>query len=341
MKNSNDFSMLLTSFLSKHLPGQRNVSTNTVMSYRDNFKLFIHYCTDEQGLSLKSIQMQCIDRKMILEYLGWLEQKRGCSISTRNQRLAAFKSFFHYVSAETPDYLFQCQQIISIPMKKTAGKVMNFLSPEGIHHLLMQPDTRTWKGRRDHALLVLIYDAALRVQELVDLQIHALRLESTAVVQVFGKGRKARTIPLNGKTAGIVGDYITELKKRTHSTADSSLFQNSRGSKLTRVGISEILNKYVAMMKDNGLAQYFMGPISPHSLRHSKAIHLLRSGVPLIYIRDYLGHVSVTTTEIYARVDAEEKRKAVENAYPVQSQEKIPKWEKDKDLLEWLTNLCS
>jgi site-specific recombinase XerD len=104
----------------------------------------------------------------------------------------AFKSFFHFVSAETPDYLFQCQQIISIPMKKTSGKVMNYLSPEGIHHLLMQPDTRTWKGRRDHALLVLLYDAALRVQELVDLQIHALRLESPTVVQVVGKGRKGK-----------------------------------------------------------------------------------------------------------------------------------------------------
>lgn len=341
MKNNNDFSMLLTSFLSKYLPGQRNVSANTVMSYRDNFKLFIRYCMEERGIALKSIQMECIDRKMILDYLNWLEQKRGCSVSTRNQRLAAFKSFFHYVSAETPEYLFQCQQIASIPMKKTASKAMNYLSPEGIHHLLMQPDTRTWKGRRDHALLVLLYDGALRVQELADLQINALRLESPAIVQVLGKGRKARTIPLNNKTATIVSDYIAELKKRTHSTADTPLFQNSRGSKLTRVGISEILQKYISMMRENNLDQYLMGVISPHSLRHSKAIHLLRSGVPLIYIRDYLGHVSVTTTEIYAKADAEEKRKAVENAYPVQSQEKIPKWENDKNLLEWLSNLCN
>ena len=285
--------------------------------------------------------MQRIDRKMVLGYLGWLEQKRGCSVSTRNQRLAAFKSFFHYVSAETPDYLFQCQQIASIPMRKNASKAMNYFSPEGLHQLLMQPDTRTWKGRRDHALLVLLYDAALRVQELADLQINALRLESPAIVQVLGKGRKARTVPLNGKTATIVSGYIIELKKKKCCTTDSPLFQNSRGSKLTRVGISEILQRYVKMMKENNLGQYITGAVSPHSLRHSKAIHLLRSGVPLIYIRDYLGHVSVTTTEIYARVDAEEKRKAVENAYPVQSQEKIPKWEKDKDLLEWLTNLCS
>lgn len=341
MKNCNDFSMLLTSFLSKHLPGQRNVSTNTIISYRDNFKLFIRYCMDVQGISLKNLQMQCIDRAMVLKYLGWLEKDRGCSVSTRNQRLAAFKSFFHYVSSENPEYLFQCQQIISIPMKKTASKVMNYLSPEGIHSLLMQPDTKTWKGRRDHALLVLLYDAALRVQELVDLQIQALRLESPAVVQVVGKGRKTRTIPLGEKTSRIVGDYIRELQERTHSTPSSSLFQNSRGSNLTRVGVSEILNRYVVMMKENGCSKYITGPISPHSLRHSKAIHLLQSGVPLIYIRNFLGHSSVTTTEIYAKVDAEEKRKAVENAYPVQSQEKIPKWEKDKDLLEWLTNLCS
>lgn len=341
MKNCNDFSMLLTSFLSKHLPGQRNVSTNTIISYRDNFKLFIRYCMDVQGISLKNLQMQYIDRAMVLNYLGWLEKDRGCSVSTRNQRLAALKSFFHYVSSENPEYLFQCQQIISIPMKKTASKVINYLSPEGIHSLLMQPDTKTWKGRRDHALLVLLYDAALRVQELVDLKIQALRLEIPAVVQVVGKGRKARTIPLGEKTSRVVGDYIRELQERTHSTPSSSLFQNSRGSNLTRVGVSEILNRYIVMMKENGCSKYITGSISPHSLRHSKAIHLLQSGVPLIYIRDFLGHSSVTTTEIYAKVDAEEKRKAVENAYPVQSQEKIPKWEKDKDLLEWLTNLCS
>lgn len=340
MKN-NDFSMLLTSFLSKYLPGQRNLSSNTIMSYRDNFKLFIRYCLDDRGMGIKDIQMQCIDRKMILDYLGWLEEKRGCGVSSRNQRLAAFKSFFHYVSAETPDYLFQCQQIASIPMKRTASKAMNYLSPEGIHHLLMQPDTRTWKGRRDHALLVLLYDAALRVQELADLQIKDLRLENPAIVQVFGKGRKARTVPLNGKTAMILKEYVTEQRKRTYSTVESPLYQNSRGSKLTRVGISGILQKYVKKMKENHLEQYIPGKISPHSLRHSKAIHLLRSGVPLIYIRDYLGHESVITTELYTRVDSEEKRKAVENAYPVQSQENIPKWEKDKDLLEWLTDLCN
>ena len=340
MKN-NDFSILLTSFLSKYLPGQRNLSNNTIISYRDNFKLFLTYCLNVKKIRIETIQLHDINRKTVLDFLEWIETKRSCGISTRNQRLAAFKSFFHYVAAEVPDYLFQCQQIASIPIKRSAGRETHYFSPEGMNKLLLQPDTRTWKGRRDHALLSLLYDSAARVQELVDLKIGDIRLEDPMVVNISGKGRKLRTVPLCSITADIVRGYITELNKRTYCNLNSPLFQNSRKSKLTRAGVAGILKKYLDKMVVNNLSLFIPGKVSPHCLRHSKAIHLLRSGVPLIYIRDFLGHASVTTTEIYAKVDSLEKQKAIEMAYPVQSSEKIPVWEKDKDLISWLSDFCT
>ncbi|MCK5155934.1 MAG: site-specific integrase [Spirochaetales bacterium] len=337
---TNEFSLLLTTFLAKYLPGQRNLSHNTISSYRDCFKLFLVFCTEERKLNLASIQLNDMERQHVIAFLNWLEESRKCSNSTRNQRLAALKSFAHFVASENPEYLFQCQQIAAIPMKRTRGRVMNFLSPEGIHALLLQTDTRTWRGCRDHALLVLMYDCALRVQELIDLTIGDLRLDSPAVVKILGKGRKYRIIPITSKTANILSNYIHDLKWRSHCNLDSPLFQNNRHSKLTRVGVSGILQKHIQGMKIQGLSHLIPGKISPHSLRHSKAVHLLRSGVPLIYIRDFLGHSSVTTTEIYAKIDSEEKRKAIENAYPVQSQEIVPSWEKDENLINWLSNFC-
>lgn len=336
----NNFSILLTTFLSKYLPGQRNLSSNTISSYRDCFKLFLQFCSEEKKIKIETIQLHNMGRKDILDFLDWLEKVRNCSALTRNQRLAAFKSFSHFIAAENPEYLFQCQQIAAIPMKKAKSREMNYFSPEGMNKLLQQPDTRTWKGRRNHAILVLLYDCALRVQELADLKIGDVRLENPAIVKILGKGRKYRIIPIDQKTAKIITDYIDELTKRYSCNMDSPLFQNTRHTKLTRAGLSGILQKYVQKMKSQGLDYLIPGNVSPHCLRHSKAIHLLRSEVPLIYIRDFLGHTSVTTTEIYTKVDFEEKRKAIENAYPVQSQENIPAWENDKDLIQWLSNLC-
>ena len=267
-------------------------------------------------------------------------KKRGCSISTRNQRLAALRSFFHYVSTAAPETLLICQKILNIPMKKNAKEILSYFSPEGLHLLLKQPDTSTRQGRRDHALLAFLYDSAARVQELADLCVRDLRLDEPATVTLKGKGRKTRIVPISEKTTSILKHYLSE-KGWLGKTAslDFPVFNNSRKFKLSRAGISYILRKYVEAAKkiNAGLIPQI---VSPHSLRHSKAVHLLRSGVPLIYIRDFLGHASVTTTEIYARVDAEEKRKALESTYVISSQELLPDCESDKGLMNWLTTLC-
>ena len=335
-----DFAWHLTGFLSKYLPGQRNLSANTIASYRDAFKLFLIFCEAEKKKKVNGLKLADISRELVVEYLTWLEEERSCSISTRNQRLAAFRSFFHYVSASAPETLLVCQKIFSIPMKKNAQQIMSYFSPEGLHLLLQQPDTSTRQGRRDHALLVLLYDSAARVQEIADLCVRDVRLENPATVTLRGKGRKTRIVPLTSKTASIIKQYFHERGwlGRTASL-DFPVFMNNRKLKLTRAGIAYILDKYVeaARRKNDG---FIPRKPTPHSLRHSKAIHLLRSGVPLIYIRDFLGHVSVTTTEIYAKVDAEEKMKALESAYEIPSQNLVPDWEADKGLMAWLEDLC-
>ncbi len=335
-----DFARHITGFLSRYLPGQRNLSTNTIASYRDAFKLFLVFCETDRKIKPDKIRISDITPELLTEYLVWLEGVRHCGAATRNQRLAAFKSFFHYVAAMEPEHLLNCQRILGLPMKKFARRPMSFFAPEGLHLLLSQPDTTTRRGRRDHALLVLLYDSAARVQEIVDLRVRDVRFEQPATITLHGKGRKTRVVPITAKTASIMERYLQEKGWIGKTGAlDLPVFMNSRRCKLSRAGVAYILAKHVKTMSLTD-SPHVPASVSPHCLRHSKAIHLLRSGVPLIYIRDLLGHVSVTTTEIYAKVDAEQKRKALEGAYEVPSQKIVPEWENDKGLLSWLSELC-
>lgn len=338
--NETDFALHINRFLSRYLPGQRNLSSNTITSYRDAFKLFLLFCETDKKMKADKICISDLTPELLSEFLDWLEQVRHCGVRTRNQRLAAFKSFFHYVASMQPECILHCQRILGLPMKKVGHRVMNYFSPEGLHLLLSQPDTNTSKGRRDHALLVLLYDTAARVQEMIDLRVRDVRLEQPAPVTLQGKGRKTRVVPVTAKTASIMEGYFQEKEWiGKFGVLDFPVFMNSRECKLSRAGVAYILSKYVKSMsiKDS---HHVPGSVSPHCLRHTKAIHLLRSGVPLIYIRDILGHASVITTEIYAKVDAEKKRKALEDAYEVPSQDIIPNWEKDKGLMSWLSDLC-
>lgn len=335
-----DFAQYITGFLSRYLPGQRNLSKNTILSYRDAFKLFLVYCESEEDLKIKKITIADITPELLVRYLAWLERVRKCGIATRNQRLAAFKSFFHYVVGVDPKHLLLYQQIIGLPMKKSPRPTMSFFSPEGLHRLLRQPNIATKNGRRDHAMLVLLYDTAARVQEIIDLAVRDIRLEQPATVVLHGKGRKTRVVPISAKTASIMEKY---LKERGYiggtGFLDFPVFTNSRNCKFTRAGIAHILAKHVKSMSSKD-SHFVPKSVSTHSLRHSKAVHLLRSGVAPIYIRDFLGHASVKTTEIYTKVDVEQTRKALEGAYEVPLQEEIPAWENNKSLLSWLSKLC-
>lgn len=334
-----DFAKLLTAYLTKVLPGQRNLSTHTITSYRDTFKLLLLFCQQRKGIAPEYLTLSQIDDTLVHEFVSWIECERRCSISTRNQRLAAIHAFFRYVQTEAPERLLTCQRILSIPFKKTGKPVVSFLTSDALKAILNQPDRKTLAGRRDLVLLTTLYDTGARVQELINLVVRDIRLDQPSTIALKGKGNKIRHVPLMTKTASMLKEYLKERRLSTAGKYDHPVFFNSRHQKLTRAGIAYIIKKYVeAAKRQNNIV--LPEKISPHVFRHTKAMHLLQANINLVYIRDFLGHASVTTSEIYARADSEMKRLALEQAYSPMVTDDIPAWQEDEDLLIWLQNFC-
>jgi len=331
-----DFAKALSQYLSAYLPGQRNVSPNTIKSYRETFKLFLKYCKHSCALSVERLCLQRIDEPLVVGFLTWLEQDRKNSITTRNQRLACIHGFFRYIQIEDPTGILSYQKVLSIPMKRAPAPAVNYLTPDALKLILAQPDLSKASGRRNLIMLSVLYDTGARVQELADLTVRDVRLDSPPIITLTGKGRKSRRVPLMSNTESLLKQYMAETHLLQNGTQDYPLFFNSQRCKLTPKGISFILNKYVSRAKT--ISSIIPDKVSPHSFRHTKAMHLLQAGISLIYIRDILGHVDISTTEIYARTDTELKRKALEKAYPDMISTQLPHWTKDEDLLAWLTN---
>ena len=334
-----DFARLLTRYLGQYLPGQRNLSPHTIQSYRDTFTLLLRYGRDQRGWVPEALTLAALDRPGLEGFLDWLEQARHCSIATRNQRLAALHAFFRYVAVEAPEHLATSQRILGIPYKRTAAPVVGYLTPSALQRLLTQPDRTTRDGRRDAVLLAVLYDTGARVQELLDLVVRDCRLTAPAVVTLTGKGRKGRQVPLMAPTVALLTAYVAERRLDRHP--EHPLFFNRQRRPLTRAGVTYILTKYSAQARAEDAAG-FPARVTPHVLRHTKAMHLVQAHVNLIYIRDLLGHTDVATTEIYARADAEVKRAALAQAYATSPAEDArPRWEDDPGLMQWLRRLCS
>lgn len=327
-----DFTKALTAYFSTYLPLTCGVSPNTCNSYRDAFKLLLLYFQEEKGVPANSIELRKLNRNLVSDFLDWLEAQRKVSVTTRNQRLAAMKAFAHYVQYRNPEYLENCTDIITMRPKKHEKPVIPFLTEDELKALLAQPDPSTRHGLRDLTLLSLLYDSGARVQEITDLQLKDIRLTNPAMVTLTGKGRKARQVPLMKETCTLLDTYIRNFDLNSEPLT-APLFFNKKGEALSRYGITYILKKYVSKAELDGSAR----KISPHGLRHTKAMHLLRAGVNMIYIRDFLGYVDISTTEVYARIDAEMKRKVFEEKVPNFTPNTTMPWEEDKDLLQWLT----
>jgi len=335
-----DFAKSLTNFLTKYLAGQRNLSTNTIKSYRDTFKQLLLYLKDKANISPEYLTLNGLKKERIEDFLCWLEKNKKVSINTRNQRLAAIHSFFRYVQSENPEVLFECQRILGIPFKKREIKSIEFLTKESLEYIFQQPDLNTFKGRRDLTMMVTLYDSGARVQELIDLKVRNVRLTAPATLLLSGKGRKQRYVPIMEKTKGLLENYMIEAKLLKNGKEDHPLFFNSNHRPFTRPGITYILEKFLKNAKDKNPKILFPDKLKPHMMRHTKAIHLLEAGVNLIYIRDLLGHTSVITTEHYAKVNSQLKRKALEAAYIEVVPDDIPNWTEDQELLSWLHNFC-
>jgi site-specific recombinase XerD len=298
----------------------------------------LEFCAEQKKIKPEKVSLGNLDRKLIEEYLEWLEKTRHCIISTRNVRLAALHSFCRYLQLEFPDCIHPAQQILAIPVKRTRMNVIEYLTLDAMKLLLAKPNKRTREGRRDQILMSLLYESGARVQELADLKVGDIRIASPATVKLTGKGNKSRIVPIMKPMGELLKQYLKENNLTQAYSFDYPLFTNRSKDKLTRAGIAYIVKKYTTEAIKEA-PELFPEKLSPHCFRHSKAIHLLQSGINLVYIRDFLGHVDIRTTEIYTRIDGEMKRKALEKNINNVVTDKMPEWQSNAGLMNWLKNL--
>jgi len=305
-----DFADYIYSYFMKYLPLQRGLSRSTISSYSYSLMLLYQFYKSERGIPYEKLTLDRIDKKVVEDYLLWLEVSRNNCAATRNQRLSALKSLFQYIRSESVVYTALCYNILSIPEKKTPTATPKYLSAEEMKVLLSMPNIQTKHGRRDLTLLLLLYDSAARAGELVELKAGDISFGKTPTVRLFGKGNKTRVVPITQKASGMLQGYV---KENRISNADQYLFENRSHEKLTTAGVSFILKKYVEMGKQLH-PDMFSVSISPHLLRSTKASHLIQGGANIYYIRDFLGHASVVTTERYAKNNPEVVRNAIGKA---------------------------
>ena len=334
---ASDFSRFLTRYLTHYLPVQRNLSSNTIRSYRDTFKLLLIFCRDEKGFNIAKMSLDKLDKKCVEEFLLWLTNTRFASPSTYNQRLSAIHAFFDYVMIEEPAYMEQCILILKIKSMVSPAPPAQYLTHENLRNLLSMPDTSTPKGRRHLVLLTVLYDTAARVSELTDICMRDVRLDFPAVITLHGKGGKIRTVPLMKQTTELLQSYLAENHVDVRRNPDMPLFWNGSKRKLTRSGVTYIVRKYADMART--MAPGMPVKISPHVFRHTKAMHMVQANVNPVFIKDYLGHADISTTEVYARADNEAKRAALEKATELFDLPKVSHWEQDVELIEWLSSL--
>ena len=332
-----DLSVHVTNFLTRYLAGQRNLSPNTIKAYRDVFTLLLRFGRDKRGISVERLCLADIDVAFVEAFLDHLAQDRLCSIRTLNQRLSVLHAFFRYVQSEVPERMLQCQKIMAMPLRRHVQMPVAYLSKDQLTHVLTHPDPATPAGRRDAVMLSVLYDTGARAQELIDLNAHDVRLTTPAQVRLIGKGRKVRVVPLMDATARLLRDHLRENDLDRPGRGHLPLFQNRQGGRLSRSGLRYLLHSHVEAVRSE--VPGFTQKISPHSMRHTKGMHLLQSGVSLEIIRDFLGHVDVKTTQIYARANLEMTRRALEKVAGDSPPASLPPWQANKSLLDWLLSL--
>ena len=324
---------LVTSFFTCHLSAERNVSKHTVFAYRDAMKLLLRFAAEHHERQVCRLRFEDLDRKLVLDFLMHLETDRGNSARTRNARLAAVHCFFRHVLDREPTLASQCQRILTIPFKKTDHPEHGYLTEEELRTVLSQIDRSSREGERDYVLLALLYDTGARIQEVLNVEPRDCHLANPAFVRIYGKGRKERLCPLLPQTARVVGRFVAEYRQ---GPDDAIIFRNRRGQPLTRHGALYLLSKYVSNAHQEMPSLASKG-ISPHTIRHTKAMHLLQSGVPLVTIKDVLGHSQLKSTEIYVQTDLQRKREALERAgSPVSPSHGGSPLDLAPDLLSWL-----
>jgi len=328
---------LLQDFFLSHLPTLRAMSPNTILSYRDSLVLLLRFLASHKNRQVSSLDLEDLGTQEVQSFLDYLESERNNSVTTRNVRLSAVHSFFRFVAAQRPACLAHSQRVLGIPFKKTHSRIIDYLEYDEIEKTLSLIDQTTAKGRRDYTLLATIFNTGARVQEILDLKATDLQLTKPFQLSFMGKGRKQRCCPVWPQTAQLLRRLCKEQQIDLRS--DVKIFRNCRDEPLTRFGVRYILNECLARAQ-HSMPSLRSKRLHPHSIRHSAAVALIKSGVDLSTISQLLGHSSPSTTNRYASIDLDMKRKAITGVKPLKSQ-KTPTapWRHNRSILEWLESL--
>ena len=315
---------------------ERNLAHNTQQSYRDTACLLLPFIAQQTHKQIDQLLVPDLSPEMVRHFLSDIEEKRRCSQSTRNQRLATIRSLAHFIALHCPEHIQWCAQIRSIPFKKTERSAVTYLEKEEMDALLAAPDCSSSLGRRDHALLLFLYNTGARADETAHVRIADLNLthkpdRNPASVRIRGKGDKIRHCPLWKETVVEIEPLIRDRSPSDH------VFLNRCRQPMTRFGIHSLVERYVKKASEQ-VTSMVTKRISPHTIRHTTATHLLRAGVDINTIRAWLGHVSLMTTNIYAEIDLEMKAKALANCEPHNPQNQKP-WKENAELMNFLRSL--
>jgi len=329
---TDNFPALLQGFFTRRLMQQQRASPHTIASYRDTFRLLLRYAHKRLGIPPSKLPFEQIDAPFVTDFLGDMERERGVSTRSRNLRLSAIRSFFHYAAFEAPAHSAQIQRVLAIPSKRgTRTQVCHLTRPE-VDALLAAPDQGTWGGRRDHALMLLVVQTGLRLSELTGLRREDVRFETGAHVHVIGKGRKERSTPLAKQTRSVLQTWM-----RVDLAADSAVvFPSARGNRLSADGVQYLVAKHVATAS-RACPSLVSKRVTPHVLRHTTAMELLLAGVDRSVIALWLGHESIETTQIYLDADLTLKQKVLEKTTP--HDVKSSRYRPDDQLLAFLSAL--
>jgi site-specific recombinase XerD len=291
-------------FLLEHVVTERNLARNTQISYRDTLTLLLPFAGARSGRPIDRLTVEDLSPAIVRKFLEYLERDRHCGGATRNQRLSTIHSLARFIGMRSPVHLAWCSEVRSIPLKKTAKTIIGYLEKPEMDALLSQPDRRTMLGARDYALLVFLYNSGARADEAARLTIGNLQLGTSPSVRILGKGNKLRMCPLWPKTASLLARLVSGRDE------NATAFLGRTHQPMTRFGIHRVVTQYADLASKN-IPSLLRKSVSPHTIRHTTAVHLLRAGVDINTIRAWLGHVSLDTTHVYAEVDLEMKSKAL------------------------------
>lgn len=328
----NRFSKLLQTFLTEYIIVECNYSDNTKVSYSTTFYLLIQFLNKVYHIKPNNIKIELISKEIILEFLKWLEIERDTSISTRNQRLSSIKSFYNYVQLNEPDLIDVCTQILSIKNKKVPKKIITYFSEEETKMMINYLNNQ--RKLKQLTIICTLYETGARVSELINIKLSDLKLSEKASITLYGKGGKSRVVPISQELVKLLNAYLKEIYI---DYRDGYLFYSNQKKKYNRKSINYIINSVIEKLRIE-YPNYFKEKFYPHLFRHSKASHLYNNGTPLLYIKDFLGHSYISTTEIYATPDTEKQRKQIlSNAKEINVKDKYTTRKKN-DLENWLKN---